>query len=55
MIFLLVGEDASRHEAAAVKIQSNYRGYVARKEVDALKSSQGGVKMENEGRSIFNH
>ena len=30
--------EAKKNEEAAVKIQAGYRGYVARKEVEAMKS-----------------
>ena len=42
--------DAKKSEEAAVKIQSGYRGYVARKEVEAMKASKSDEKAsENDG------
>ena len=42
MIFTLTLDDleAKKSEEAAVKIQAGYRGYVARKEVEAIKNSK---------------
>ena len=45
--------DAKKSEEAAVKIQSGYRGYVARKEVEAMKASKSDEKApEHDGMCL---
>ena len=45
--------EAQKSEEAAVKIQAGYRGYVARKEVEAMKSSNS-AETAVEGKGMNN-
>ena len=40
LIFVADDLEVNKNEEAAIKIQAGYRGYVARKEVDAMKNSK---------------
>ena len=55
MLLNFVADDleAKKSEEAAVKIQAGYRGYVARKEVEAIKNSKSSESTGEGGQSYL--